>query len=323
MSDSRVKLIDELSYDQRQWADRYKRHFKDKTPEYVERLRKNGSYSSQDWKSNYKHTALLLLYKDYKAYGQVFDRIGRARANNEEKLCFSDLLLTRLPSNISSVRSLKRFSLYELDIHTIPKELFELVNLQELIISKCPVIELPKEVNNLKNLVTLDMTRCRLREIPELNHLVLLRSLLLGYNYITSLPESTLELPSLQRLDLQASDVNLQWSDESLPSLLMIDISQTNTRKIPKKIAERLASLIWWDVGGLDLDVKFGEDLLHLNLSNNNIAAFDIEVISSCKRLSYLNLSNNKIDSLSSEQRKRFRKIKKVLLQGNKANSDF
>jgi Leucine-rich repeat (LRR) protein len=104
---------------------------------------------------------------------------------------------------------------------------------------------------------------------------------MLGYNFLRSLPDQVLEMPSINRLSLDSNPIQIEWKDTMLPSCKLLSIGDTKITNIPQGVANRLIQLVWCNVK-------------------------DIQIPQNMKSIKYLDVRNNELDEKQIEKLKLF-----------------
>jgi len=100
-------------------------------------------------------------------------------------------------------QKITKINLSELNIRTIPHEIFKLKSLNTLSVSFCGLERVPRAISKLKNLKLLALNSNSLQIVPEsIGQLKALEVLYLGYNELKSLPETLFNLENLEILSL-------------------------------------------------------------------------------------------------------------------------
>uniref|UniRef100_A0A8C2M3U2 Leucine rich repeat containing 7 n=1 Tax=Cricetulus griseus TaxID=10029 RepID=A0A8C2M3U2_CRIGR len=209
-----------------------------------------------------------------------------------EELYLDANQIEELPKQLFNCQALRKLSIPDNDLSSLPTSIASLVNLKELDISKNGKIRISKHINiillkilpdgftQLLNLTQLYLNDAFLEFLPaNFGRLVKLRILELRENHLKTLPKSMHKLAQLERLDLG----NNEFSE--LPEVL--DQIQ-NLREL------------WMDNNALQvLPGSIGKlkMLVYLDMSKNRIETVDMD-ISGCEALEDLLLSSNMLQQL-------------------------
>ncbi|MDA0807468.1 MAG: leucine-rich repeat domain-containing protein [Planctomycetota bacterium] len=164
--------------------------------------------------------------------------------------------LEKAQEEIAACRSARETSLtlVDLELGTIPDEVFELTWLKYLDLDSCELTDLSPKIAGLKELKTLDVSRNRLTELPpEIGQLANLTDLYLSENLLTTLPPEIGQLINLTNLVLSKNQLTtLPPEIGQLTSLTGLDFGSNQLTTLPPEIG-KLANLT---------DLSLSENLL-------------------------------------------------------------
>ena len=156
---------------------------------------------------------------------EAMQRIADAKLNSRTSLSLIQLQLSSLPEEIWDLTALTELSLYGNQLNAIPAGIGRLVALEILSFGANLITALPTEIEHLTSLKTLHLYDNQLNAIPaEIGRLVALTHLYLGKNRLETLPAEICNLPALTRLDLTNDN-------QLIPSPALLDrLSELETR---------------------------------------------------------------------------------------------
>ena len=133
---------------------------------------------------------------------------------NKKKLT-KQLLSEELPTLLSGIPNIKKFSIQHIDSENLPIEIWNLKELRSLTLKMIGMTELSSEVQNLINLEILDLSNNKIKTLPEeLSNLNSLRELnLVGNFFMEELPNVLEQLPNLEQLHIDYHQSNL-WKNQ-------------------------------------------------------------------------------------------------------------
>lgn len=201
-------------------------------------------------------------------------------ANNLRKLYFGvknvDL------SFVARQKELKILSLGNTGLTEIPDWIGELTKLENLYIGGNEIRQIPESFNNLKHLKILSFSQSQLTSLDNIFNNAELKTLELGENKLTSLPEEMGKLKKLSKLKL---------NDNQL-------------RMLPESIGELSAVSEIWVMGNqlTTLPESIGQmpELRLIRADNNNITSLPPS-IGNAPKLEKINLDKNQLTSLPDE----------------------
>ena len=211
------------------------------------------------------------------------------RKNNNSKY-------TNIPSEIGSFTQLEKLDMSSHNLTSIPKEIGKLQNLKKLYLGSNKLTSLPREIYNLENLNLLHLGNDDLPHFSkdgnrvtisnDIRKLQNLTRLILGNNYMNSIPDDIVKLGNLTYLDLSRNNLKSIPDDiGKLKNLMYLDLSRNNLKSIPPSIG-------------------LCKNLRYLDLSYNNLTSLPKE-IEDLPKLSKLNVRDNPgLKGISSELEK-------------------
>ncbi|CAM1325269.1 Uncharacterised protein g8899 [Pycnogonum litorale] len=208
-----------------------------------------------------------------------------------------------LPRPLFHCHGLKKLSLNDNEIESLPPAIASLINLEELDISKNSVLEFPDNIKGCKHLHVIDASVNPLGKLPDgLTQLVNLTQLYLNDTFLEFLPANFGRLSHLQIVELRENRLNtLPKSMARLVNLKRLDIGQNEFYELPEVIGslQKLTEL-WCDSNKLFYIQDFIGNLKQLNYldaSCNRIQSISYE-LDGCDQLQDLYLSYNKLKEL-------------------------
>jgi len=202
-----------------------------------------------------------------KGYFEAQRRIKQAKRREIDYLDLSNLALTTIPHNITTIPNLHELnlsnnnltflpdtfleltSLKKLDLRRnhlnidgqlslMPWAISKLTNLQELNLIGNQLSRLPEEIGNLTSLKVLYLTQNNLEELPEKFFLLTnLRELYLSRNRLKNLPRAISKLVNLQKLYLSNNQLkSLPDTIKNLINLEILVLSENLLNRLPREI---------------------------------------------------------------------------------------
>lgn len=196
--------------------------------------------------------------------------IDLAAEEQWEQMHFHNAGITKIPREISKIKSLKNLSFQSYHffeeefyntIKVIPEELFDLENLEGLNLLGCPIINLPSRISKLKKLSSLNLSEtkieilpeelfglknleklyisgCPIEELsPEIHRLKKLSLLFLHGTKISYIPSEVFQL-NLKELSLAANVTNMLDGIEKLKKLSTLILLESELIELPSCIGE-------------------------------------------------------------------------------------
>ncbi len=138
-----------------------------------------------------------------KALEEAKKRIKSAKENQSSSLDLRGIQITKLPEEISELKSLLLLDLSDNQLTQFPDEIAKLKNLRYLYIRNNKLNQLPEEIGELCGLWELLLDKNQLTHLPnEIVKLKNLQYLHLNHNQLTHLPNEIAELKNLYELNL-------------------------------------------------------------------------------------------------------------------------
>ncbi|MDV3347677.1 COR domain-containing protein [Leptothoe sp. LEGE 181152] len=210
-------------------------------------------------------------------------RIQEAIKSKATELSLSDLELTSVPKELYQLNQLIQLDLSQNQLTSVPQELGQLNNLTYLSLSQNQLTSIPKELGQLNNLTNLDLFRNQLTSIPkELSQLNNLEFLNLGKNQLISIPKRLYKLNNL---------IQVVLDDNQLTSIPR-ELGQLNNLTDLYLFGNQLTS-IPKELGQLN-------SLTELHLDENQLTSIPKE-LSQLNNLTLLSLSENQLTSIPKE----------------------
>ncbi|MFS4483172.1 leucine-rich repeat domain-containing protein [Hyunsoonleella sp. 2307UL5-6] len=121
---------------------------------------------------------------------------------NVSKLDLSNQNLTKIPTEIFSLKNLKSLDLSNNKISTIPSDILKLKQLKKLDISNNKISNFYAKICHLPKLQVLNLNNNSIKTIPkQIKHLVELRVFSIANNYLLSFPDEISELNKLLKIN--------------------------------------------------------------------------------------------------------------------------
>ena len=208
----------------------------------------------------------------------------------------NNLKYTNIPSEIGLFTQLEKLDMSSHNLTSIPPSIGKLQNLKKLYLGSNKLTSLPREIYNLENLNVLHLGNDDLPHFSkdgnrvtisnDIRKLQNLTRLILGNNYMNSIPDDIVKLGNLTYLDLSRNNLKTIPDDiGKLKNLMYLDLSRNNLKSIPPSIG-------------------LCKNLRYLDLSYNNLTSLPKE-IEDLPKLSKLNVRDNPgLKGISSELEK-------------------
>ena len=208
----------------------------------------------------------------------------------------NNLKYTNIPREIGLFTQLEKLDMSSHNLTSIPPSIGELQNLKKLYLGSNKLTSLPREIYNLENLNVLHLGNDDLPHFSkdgnrvtisnDIRKLQNLTRLILGNNYMNSIPDDIVKLGNLTYLDLSRNNLKTIPDDiGKLKNLMYLDLSRNNLKSIPPSIG-------------------LCKNLRYLDLSYNNLTSLPKE-IEDLPKLSKLNVRDNPgLKGISSELEK-------------------
>jgi len=163
----------------------------------------------------------------------------------------------------------------------------------EINLSRSNLSEVPEMIYTFENMEMIDLSNNRFTIFPyELLKLPNLKVIKLNDNQIRNLDFSAIESSNLEILELQNNRINELEKLENLKNLKTIDLTQNELYQLPNITNESLIFAYLASNRILKLEGKIGKNLIHLNLTFNEIATIDLELTGE-ETLAILDLRGN------------------------------
>ncbi|XP_048844464.1 leucine-rich repeat-containing protein 7-like isoform X1 [Brienomyrus brachyistius] len=220
-----------------------------------------------------------------------------------EELYLDANQIEELPKQLFSCQALKKLSLPDNDLTTLPTTIASLVNLKELDISKNGIQEFPDNIKGCKCLTIVEASVNPISKLPDgFTHLLNLSQLFLNDAFLEQLPANFGKLSKLRILELRENHLKtLPKSLQKLSQLERLDLGSNEFNELPE-VLEQIHNLkeLWMDNNSLQtLPGYIGKlkHLTYLDLSKNRLESLDAS-ISGCEALEDLLLSSNMLQQL-------------------------
>lgn len=180
--------------------------------------------------------------EDFQMSGYLSDSIGNLINLSELLLCENDLSF--LPESIGNLTNLTELWLWNNQLTTLPDSIENLTNLTYLDLRKNPLENLPN------NLVALSLNKEQWERFQQLSTMTALKSLGLGHNQLTRLPDSIGNLTNLTTLGLSYNQLTtLPDSFGDLTNLTNLGLYNNEITSLPDSIGNltNLTELTLWD----------------------------------------------------------------------------
>lgn len=177
-------------------------------------------------------------------YQKALERIKDAVSNKKTELDLSELDLRSLPFEIFELTNLQTLDLHGNHINDIPESLSILTDLRSLTLARNHLVTIPNSLGALLNLRSLDLTNNKITVIPNsLGALAKLEFLDLSDNQISLIPSSIGNFGRLKELFLDGNRISaIPESLGNLVNLQVLFISRNQITEIPICL-RRLAKL--------------------------------------------------------------------------------
>ncbi|XP_074640246.1 uncharacterized protein LOC141898302 [Tubulanus polymorphus] len=203
-----------------------------------------------------------------------------------------------LPRELFHCHGIRKFSVSDNDLQTIPPAIASLINLEELDISKNGIVELPENIKGCKRLSIVEASVNPLGRLPDgFTQLLNLTQLFLNDTFLDYLPGNFGRLSKLKILEVRENHLKtLPKSMCRLIELERLDIGQNDLTELPEVIGSLPGLLeLWCDCNQITaLPAAIGnlKQLMYIDASKNRIDTLPPE-IEGCVSLSDLHLSTN------------------------------
>lgn len=253
---------------------------------------------------------------------EVQRRINNAKEIASVDLKLRELILVRVPAEITRLTQLEVLDIGNNWITGVLPEIVQLANLQSLILENNKLTAIPSEISQLTKLREINLSGNQLTVVPpEISQLTNLKSLVLSDNKLVILPARIGQLENLQLLDLGGNMLTqIPSTIDQLKKLREINLSQNQLTVVHAAIGQ-LKDLQLLDLSGNKLTVvppaiHHLKNLQEINISQNQLTVVP-SMIGQLKNLQSLDLNGNMLTEVppTIDQLKNLRKIN---FSGNK-----
>uniref|UniRef100_A0A8C9RUG8 Leucine rich repeat containing 7 n=1 Tax=Scleropages formosus TaxID=113540 RepID=A0A8C9RUG8_SCLFO len=220
-----------------------------------------------------------------------------------EELYLDANQIEELPKQLFNCQALRKLSMPDNDLSSLPTTIASLVNLKELDISKNGIQEFPDNIKCCKCLTIVEASVNPITKLPDgFTQLLNLTQLFLNDAFLEYLPANFGRLSKLRILELRENHLKtLPKSIHRLTQLERLDLGSNEFAELPE-VLEQLHNLkeLWMDNNSLQtVPGSIGKlrQLRYLDLAKNRIETLDSE-ISGCESLEDLLLSSNLLQQL-------------------------
>uniref|UniRef100_A0A3P8Y7W6 PDZ domain-containing protein n=1 Tax=Esox lucius TaxID=8010 RepID=A0A3P8Y7W6_ESOLU len=207
-----------------------------------------------------------------------------------EELYLDANQIEELPKQLFNCQALRKLSLPDNDLSTLPTSIASLVNLKELDISKNGIQEFPDNIKCCKCLSVVEASVNPIAKLPDgFTQLLNLTQLFLNDAFLEYLPANFGRLSKLRILELRENHL------KTMPNMFGVLVFQP-------EVLEQIHNLkeLWMDNNSLQtIPGSIGKlrQLRYLDLAKNRIESLDTD-ISGCESLEDLLLSSNMLQHL-------------------------
>ncbi|KAM6167830.1 leucine-rich repeat-containing protein 7 isoform 3-T3 [Erethizon dorsatum] len=220
-----------------------------------------------------------------------------------EELYLDANQIEELPKQLFNCQALRKLSIPDNDLSSLPASIASLVNLKELDISKNGVQEFPENIKCCKCLTIIEASVNPISKLPDgFTQLLNLTQLYLNDAFLEFLPANFGRLVKLRILELRENHLKtLPKSMHKLAQLERLDLGNNEFSELPE-VLDQIQNLreLWMDNNALQvLPGSIGKlkMLVYLDMSKNRIETVDMD-ISGCEALEDLLLSSNMLQQL-------------------------
>nr|XP_042136141.1 leucine-rich repeat-containing protein 7 isoform X7 [Peromyscus maniculatus bairdii] len=220
-----------------------------------------------------------------------------------EELYLDANQIEELPKQLFNCQALRKLSIPDNDLSSLPTSIASLVNLKELDISKNGVQEFPENIKCCKCLTIIEASVNPISKLPDgFTQLLNLTQLYLNDAFLEFLPANFGRLVKLRILELRENHLKtLPKSMHKLAQLERLDLGNNEFSELPE-VLDQIQNLreLWMDNNALQvLPGSIGKlkMLVYLDMSKNRIETVDMD-ISGCEALEDLLLSSNMLQQL-------------------------
>uniref|UniRef100_A0A8D3BF61 PDZ domain-containing protein n=1 Tax=Scophthalmus maximus TaxID=52904 RepID=A0A8D3BF61_SCOMX len=220
-----------------------------------------------------------------------------------EELYLDANQIEELPKQLFNCQALKKLSMPDNDLSSLPTTIASLVNLKELDISKNGIQEFPDNIKCCKGLSVVEASVNPITKLPGgFTQLLNLTQLFLNDAFLEYLPANFGRLSKLRILELRENHLKtMPKSIHRLTQLERLDLGSNEFSEMPE-VLEQIHNLreLWLDNNSLQsIPGSLGKlrQLRYLDLAKNRIETLDTD-ISGCESLEDLLLSSNMLQHL-------------------------
>ncbi|XP_067323934.1 leucine-rich repeat-containing protein 7 isoform X8 [Anolis sagrei] len=220
-----------------------------------------------------------------------------------EELYLDANQIEELPKQLFNCQALRKLSIPDNDLSSLPTSIASLVNLKELDISKNGIQDFPENIKCCKCLTIIEASVNPISKLPDgFTQLLNLTQLYLNDAFLEFLPANFGRLVKLRILELRENHLKtLPKSMHKLTQLERLDLGNNEFSELPE-VLEQIQNLkeLWMDNNALQtLPGSIGrlKQLVYLDVSKNRIESIDMDV-SGCEALEDLLLSSNMLQQL-------------------------
>ncbi|XP_053549342.1 leucine-rich repeat-containing protein 7 [Bombina bombina] len=220
-----------------------------------------------------------------------------------EELYLDANQIEELPKQLFNCQALRKLSMPDNDLSSLPAAIASLVNLKELDISKNGIQEFPDNIKCCKCLTIIEASVNPISKLPDgFTQLLNLTQLYLNDAFLEYLPSNFGRLSKLRILELRENHLKtLPKSMNKLTQLERLDLGNNEFAELPEGL-EQIQNLkeLWIDNNALQtLPGSTGKlkQLIYLDMSKNRIESVDLD-ISGCESIEDLLLSSNLLQQL-------------------------
>ncbi|KAM3841537.1 leucine-rich repeat-containing protein 7 isoform 4-T4 [Vipera latastei] len=220
-----------------------------------------------------------------------------------EELYLDANQIEELPKQLFNCQALRKLSIPDNDLSSLPTSIASLVNLKELDISKNGIQDFPENIKCCKCLTIIEASVNPISKLPDgFTQLLNLAQLYLNDAFLEFLPANFGRLVKLRILELRENHLKtLPKSMQKLTQLERLDLGNNEFSELPE-VLEQIQNLkeLWMDNNSLQtLPGSIGrlKQLIYLDMSKNRIESIDLD-ISGCEALEDLLLSSNMLQQL-------------------------
>ncbi|XP_028588933.1 leucine-rich repeat-containing protein 7 isoform X4 [Podarcis muralis] len=220
-----------------------------------------------------------------------------------EELYLDANQIEELPKQLFNCQALRKLSIPDNDLSSLPTSIASLVNLKELDISKNGIQDFPENIKCCKCLTIIEASVNPISKLPDgFTQLLNLTQLYLNDAFLEFLPANFGRLVKLRILELRENHLKtLPKSMHKLTQLERLDLGNNEFSELPE-VLEQVQNLkeLWMDSNSLQtLPGPIGrlKQLVYLDMSKNRIESIDMD-ISGCEALEDLLLSSNMLQQL-------------------------